>query len=163
MLRVYDPRFASAYHNTEQFFWDPSTPGPGHGIRSLRFSPAGGNREVLVFTEHTSHVHVVDAQTFSDHQVLDVPRAPRVGPASPLHEAVGLPTPGVDCGTGMGVGHGLYVPAQDKGSRGEREVDLTGVTFDRTGRWMYVGTERSVVEFEMVGRRGRTYDVSGWA
>ncbi|KAH7320510.1 WD40-repeat-containing domain protein, partial [Rhizoctonia solani] len=74
--RPYDSRFAGAYMNTEQFLWDPSTPGPGHGIRSLRFSPAGGNREMLVFTEHTSHVHVIDAQTFSEHQVLNVPSAP---------------------------------------------------------------------------------------
>ncbi|ELU36456.1 WD40 domain-containing protein [Rhizoctonia solani AG-1 IA] len=52
--RPYDSRFAGAYMNTEQFLWDPSTPGPGHGIRSLRFSPAGGNREMLVFTDRAS-------------------------------------------------------------------------------------------------------------
>ncbi|KAF8748579.1 WD40 repeats protein [Rhizoctonia solani] len=91
--RPYDSRFAGAYMNTEQFLWDPSTPGPGHGIRSLRFSPAGGNREMLVFTEHTDHVHVIDAQTFSEHQILNVPAAPRDGPASPLRDPVGLPPP----------------------------------------------------------------------
>ncbi|KAB5591551.1 hypothetical protein CTheo_5017 [Ceratobasidium theobromae] len=164
LIHPYDPRYAGAYANTEQFLWDPSTPGPGHGIRSLRFSPAGGNREMLVFTEHTEHVHIIDAQTFSEHQILDVPRAPRVGPASPLREAVGLPTAGADCGYGaINISGGYYIPSQGKDSRGEREVDLTGVTFDRTGRWMYVGTERSVVEFEMTARRGRTYDSAEWA
>ncbi|QRW22549.1 hypothetical protein RhiXN_07585 [Rhizoctonia solani] len=164
--RPYDSRFAGAYMNTEQFLWDPSTPGPGHGIRSLRFSPAGGNREMLVFTEHTDHVHVIDAQTFSEHQILNVPAAPRDGPASPLRDPVGLP-PAADCGYSTGgmtsLGGGYYMPGKGRDNRGEREVDLTGVTFDRTGRWMYVGTERSVVEFEMVPRRGRTYDAAEWA
>jgi len=152
--------------NTEQFLWDPSTPGPGHGIRSLRFTPAGGNREMLVFTEHTSHVHVIDAQTFSDHQILNVPSVPRDGPASPLRDPVELP-PTADCGYAnagmMSLGGGYYMPGKGRDTRGEREVDLTGLTFDRTGRWMYVGTERSVVEFEMVPRRGRTYDAAEWA
>ncbi|CAE6417128.1 unnamed protein product [Rhizoctonia solani] len=163
--RPYDSRFAGAYMNTEQFLWDPSTPGPGHGIRSLRFTPAGGNREMLVFTEHTSHVHVIDAQTFSDHQILDVPSAPRDGPASPLRDPVGLP-PTADCGyatAAMSLGGGFYMPGKGRDTRGDREVDLTGLTFDRTGRWMYVGTERTVVEFEMVPRRGRTYDAAEWA
>ncbi|CAE6532648.1 unnamed protein product [Rhizoctonia solani] len=162
----YDSRFAGAYMNTEQFLWDPSTPGPGHGVRSLRFSPAGGNREMLVFTEHTSHVHVVDAQTFSQHQILNVPAAPRDGPASPPRDPVDLP-PSADCGyssTGMmSLGGGYYMPGKGRDTRGEREVDLTGVTFDRTGRWMYVGTERSVVEYEMVPRRARSYDAAEWA
>ncbi|EUC53502.1 DUF2415 domain protein, partial [Rhizoctonia solani AG-3 Rhs1AP] len=151
--------------NTEQFLWDPSTPGPGHGIRSVRFTPAGGNREMLVFTEHTSHVHVIDSQTFSEHQILNVPSAPRDGSASPLRDPVGLP-PIADCGyasAGMSLGGGYYMPGKGRDARGEREVDLTGLTFDRTGRWMYVGTERTVVEFEMVPRRRRTYDAAEWA
>ncbi|KAF8595681.1 WD40 repeat-like protein [Ceratobasidium sp. AG-I] len=160
----YDSRFAGAYMNTDQFMWDPSTPGPGHGIRSLRFSRSVGG-EVLVFAEHTAHVHVVDARTFTEHQILDVPRAPRSGPASPVREAVGLPvSPAADClGGPGGAGYGgMYTNGQGLNPRGEREVDLTGVTFDRSGGWMYVGTEGSVVEFEMVGGRGRTYDFAEW-
>ncbi|KAJ1303673.1 hypothetical protein OPQ81_008100 [Rhizoctonia solani] len=124
--RPYDSRFAGAYMNTEQFLWDPSTPGPGHGIRSLRFSPGGGNREMLVFTEHTAHVHVIDVQTFSQHQILNVPSAPREGPASPLRDPVGLP-PTADCGystTGMSIGGGYYVPGKGRDTRGERELNL---------------------------------------
>lgn len=150
--------------NTDQFMWDPSTPGPGHGIRSLRFSRSVGG-EVLVFAEHTAHVHVVDARTFTEHQILDVPRAPRTGPASPVREAVGLPvSTAADClsGPGGAAYGGLYTNGQGLNPRGEREVDLTGVTFDRSGGWMYVGTESSVVEFEMIGGRGRTYDFAEW-
>ncbi|KAL5639037.1 hypothetical protein ACGC1H_003422 [Rhizoctonia solani] len=86
-------------------------------------------------------------------------------PASPIRDPVGLP-PTADCGyasTGMSLGGGYYLPGKGRDTRGEREVDLTGLTFDRTGRWMYVGTERTVVEFEMVPRRGRTYDAAEWA
>ncbi|KAG8715910.1 hypothetical protein FRC08_010040 [Ceratobasidium sp. 394] len=158
-----DARYAGAYINTEQFMWDPSTQGPGHGIRSLRFSPPSSSTpQVLVFAEHTSHVHIIDAQTFSAHQILDIPRAPRHGPStSPVHEPLGLPPGAVDCGSGgVGVG-GYYMPGQVN-PRGEREVDLTGVTFDKSGGWMYVGTERSVVEFEMVGRGRRTWEVAEW-
>ncbi|KAG8737431.1 hypothetical protein FRC10_008185 [Ceratobasidium sp. 414] len=161
--RTNDARYAGAYINTEQFLWDPSTQGPGHGIRSLRFSPrSSSGPEVLVFAEHTSHVHIIDAQTFSQHQILNIPRAPRTGPASPVREPLGLPPGAVDCGSG-GVGSGgYYMPGQGMNPRGEREVDLTGVTFDRSGGWMYVGTERSVVEYEMVGRGRRTWDVAEW-
>lgn len=165
IARAYDSRYAGAYHSTDQFLWDPSTQGPGHGIRSLKFSPAGGNREMLVFTEHTAHIHIVEAQTFSDHQIIDVPRAPRLDAPSPVREPLGLPA-GAECGypgIAMTAAPGYYVPTPGRDSRGEREVDVTGVTFDRTGRWMYVGTERSVVEFEMADRRGRTYDAAEWA
>ncbi|KAG9119254.1 hypothetical protein FRC07_005796 [Ceratobasidium sp. 392] len=159
----YDPRYAGAYINTEQFMWDPSTQGPGHGIRSLRFTPRGASSpEMLVFAEHTSHVHIIDAQTFTSHQILDIPRVARTGPASPLREPLGLPAGAVDCGSG-GVGTGMYfMPGQGVDPRGEREVDLTGVTFDRSGGWMYVGTERSVVEYEMVGRGRRSWDAAEW-
>ncbi|KAG8724140.1 hypothetical protein FRC09_000098 [Ceratobasidium sp. 395] len=160
----YDSRYAGAYMNTEQFMWDPSTQGPGHGIRSLRFSPRGASApEMLVFAEHTSKVHIIDAQTFTSHQIIEVPRAPRLGPESPVREPVTLPPGGVDqCAGGPVGGAGFYMPGQGVDPRGEREVDLTGVTFDRTGGWMYVGTERSVVEYEMVGRGRRTYDVAEW-
>ncbi|CAE6442894.1 unnamed protein product [Rhizoctonia solani] len=108
--RAYDSRFAGAYTNTEQFL--------GHGIRSLRFSPAGGNLEMLIFTEDTSHAYVIDAQTFSEHQALNVPTAPRDGPASPLRDPVRLP-PTADCGhpsAGMG---GYYIPGKGRNTRGE--------------------------------------------
>lgn len=80
-----------------------------------------------------------------------------------MREAVGLPLSVTECVSGPGgVGAGYYTNSGGLNPRGEREVDLTGVTFDRSGGWMYVGTERSVVEFEMAGGRGRTYDFAEW-
>ncbi|QRV95309.1 hypothetical protein RhiJN_23327 [Ceratobasidium sp. AG-Ba] len=158
--RTYDARYAGAYINTEQFMWDPSTQGPGHGIRSLKFTPRGAyGPEMLVFAEHTSHVHIIDAQTFSSHQIINVPHAPRTGPASPVREPLDLPGCGNNGGAGAG---GFYTPGHGSDPRGEREVDLTGVTFDRTGGWMYVGTESSVLEYEMVNRGRRTWDAAEW-
>ncbi|KAH8092672.1 WD40-repeat-containing domain protein [Cristinia sonorae] len=41
--------------------------------RNVKFSPAGARREVMVFTEHTSLFHVVDARTFETVETFCVP------------------------------------------------------------------------------------------
>ena len=41
--------------------------------RSVKFTTAGP-LDLLVFSEHTSNVHVVDARTFTQQQVIDVAR-----------------------------------------------------------------------------------------
>lgn len=57
--------------------WDWSRGGsraPGWGIRSIKFSPEGSDgKEVLVFTEHTSLLHVIDARTFETEQIVRIP------------------------------------------------------------------------------------------
>ncbi|KAI0697614.1 hypothetical protein BC835DRAFT_1270119 [Cytidiella melzeri] len=46
---------------------------PGWGVRSVKFSPRGVGREVLIFTEHTSLLHVMDARTFETEEIVRVP------------------------------------------------------------------------------------------
>ncbi|OBZ66135.1 Uncharacterized protein C4G3.03 [Grifola frondosa] len=46
---------------------------PGWGVRSVKFSPAGVGREVMIFTEHTSLLHVVDARTFETEEIVRMP------------------------------------------------------------------------------------------
>lgn len=43
------------------------------GVRALRFSRNPSGKEVLVFTEHVSRVHIVDADTFHAHDILRIP------------------------------------------------------------------------------------------
>ncbi|KAG8965069.1 Vacuolar ATP synthase subunit C [Tulasnella sp. 425] len=43
--------------------------------RVLKFSPASGTRDVLVFTEDSTRFHVIDAQSFENHCVVTVPKA----------------------------------------------------------------------------------------
>ncbi|KAF9787427.1 hypothetical protein BJ322DRAFT_1003527 [Thelephora terrestris] len=61
----------------EEDLWDWSRGGsraPGWGIRSIKFSPEGADgKEVLVFTEHTSLLHLIDARTFETEQIVRVP------------------------------------------------------------------------------------------
>nr|GAT47416.1 predicted protein [Mycena chlorophos] len=64
--------------NTTNTAWDPQewnhwkTPGPGWSTRTVKF---GGRpeRELMMFTEHTSLVHVVDAWTFEREEVVQMP------------------------------------------------------------------------------------------
>lgn len=42
------------------------------GVRSLKFSPAGGGHPVLVAAEEADFVHVIDATTFETEQRIDV-------------------------------------------------------------------------------------------
>ncbi|KAA1477153.1 hypothetical protein DENSPDRAFT_844330 [Dentipellis sp. KUC8613] len=57
--------------------WDWARAGsraPGWGVRNVKFSPAGhGGKELMVFTEHTSLLHVIDATTFENEEIIRVP------------------------------------------------------------------------------------------
>lgn len=93
--------------------------------RVVKFSPEGSSRDLLVFSEELTRIHIVDARTFQSHIYLDVPFD--TGSASP-----GL---GPSRGPRRGVDGGLY--------------GISGIAFDPTGDWLYAGTERTVVEWDM--------------
>ncbi|EKM58586.1 uncharacterized protein PHACADRAFT_253043 [Phanerochaete carnosa HHB-10118-sp] len=65
---------ASGWISEPPFDWaQGSQKAPGWGVRSVKFSPRGVGREVMTFTEHTSLLHVVDAQTFETEEIIRVP------------------------------------------------------------------------------------------
>ncbi|KAL1405486.1 hypothetical protein Q8F55_009120 [Vanrija albida] len=92
--------------------------------RVVKFSPEGSSRDLLVFSEENYNIHIIDARTFNTHVVVPVPYDPP--PPTP-------PAPrrynrhGVDGGT----------------------WGISGVAFDPTGDWLYAGTERTIVEWDM--------------
>jgi len=61
---------ASGYLSDGQWDW---TRAPCWGVRSVKFSPPSGGREVMTFTEHTSLLHVVDACTFEKEEIVRIP------------------------------------------------------------------------------------------
>ncbi|WVW83001.1 hypothetical protein I302_105017 [Kwoniella bestiolae CBS 10118] len=92
--------------------------------RVVKFSPEGSNRDLMVFSEENSNIHLIDAQTFHTHVVIPVPHIPS-GTADP--DAQSKPRQGVENGT----------------------WGIAGVGFDPTGDWLYSGTERTVVEWDL--------------
>ncbi|KAF8983702.1 hypothetical protein BDQ17DRAFT_1377777 [Cyathus striatus] len=68
-----------------------SSKAPGWSARSVKFSKVGGGREVLVFTEHTSYIHILDASTFQTDELISVP-APL-----PSNRYLHLPSPASSC------------------------------------------------------------------
>ncbi|WWC89956.1 uncharacterized protein L201_004885 [Kwoniella dendrophila CBS 6074] len=92
--------------------------------RVVKFSPEGSNRDLMVFSEENSNIHLIDAQTFHTHVVIPVPHIPW-GTADP--DASARPRQGVENGT----------------------WGIAGVGFDQTGDWLYSGTERTVVEWDL--------------
>ncbi|KAF7976957.1 hypothetical protein HWV62_5016 [Athelia sp. TMB] len=48
---------------------------PGWGVRSVKFANSGSG-EVLLWTEHTARIHVVDARTFEGEEVIAMPAVP---------------------------------------------------------------------------------------
>ncbi|WVQ98832.1 hypothetical protein IAU59_005963 [Kwoniella sp. CBS 9459] len=114
---------------------DPITGSPSIGTstsgreaaRVVKFSPEGSSRDLMVFSEENSNIHIIDAQTFQSHLVIPVPHVPS-GTADP--DALTRPRLGIE-GGGWGI---------------------AGVAFDPTGDWLYSGTERTVVEWDL--RRG---------
>ncbi|WVF72104.1 hypothetical protein IAT40_006916 [Kwoniella sp. CBS 6097] len=95
--------------------------------RVVKFSPEGSSRDLMVFSEENSNIHIIDAQTFQSHLVIPVPHIPS-GTADP--DALTRPRLGIE-GGGWGI---------------------AGVAFDPTGDWLYSGSERTVVEWDL--RRG---------
>jgi hypothetical protein len=88
-------------------------------------------RSALTSQENTN-IHIVDAKTFNTHVIIPVPSYSPNGRESPP------PRVGVDGG----------------------ECGIAGVAFDPTGEWLYSGTERTVVEWDM--RRWGGGEGGGW-
>ncbi|WWC69372.1 uncharacterized protein I206_103311 [Kwoniella pini CBS 10737] len=92
--------------------------------RVVKFSPEGSNRDLMAFSEENSNIHLIDAQTFNTHVIIPVPHIP-LGTADP--DATSKPRQGVENGT----------------------WGIAGVGFDPSGDWLYSGTERTVVEWDL--------------
>ncbi|WVR05161.1 hypothetical protein IAU60_002173 [Kwoniella sp. DSM 27419] len=130
-----DSQASSGWHvvgsDGEPILHDPYTGRPvgastsgREAARVVKFSPEGSSRDLLVFSEENTNIHVIDAQTFNAHLILPVPHIPQ-GTADP--EASARPRLGVE-GGGWGI---------------------AGVAFDPSGDWLYSGTERTVVEWDL--------------
>jgi len=54
---------------------DATNNGPDSGIRNVRFSAGEGGRELMIFAEHTTNLHVIDARTFdlASHTIIPFP------------------------------------------------------------------------------------------
>jgi hypothetical protein len=171
----------------------PRTAGPV-AARVLKFSPQGADRELLVFTAHTNNLHVIDARTFTDHQIIPVPppepnqsqnvqksptsnspqrsfsmREPWMNgrPTTPSHSTStysGSLTDN-DC-TPLPFGYGPLPAYQGLTQRWEQSIDpspwkqsaqdLSGVCFDPSGGWLYVGSDKAIVEYPV--RPGWDFD-----
>lgn len=113
------------YHEVEERVMDPPV-GSQSGLeaaRVVKFSPEGSSRDLLVFSEELTRIHIVDARTFQTHMYIEVPYDVPGVPPSPSRR----PRRGVD--------GGLY--------------GISGIAFDPTGDWLYAGTERTVVEWDL--------------
>ncbi|KAF8976004.1 hypothetical protein BDQ17DRAFT_1441281 [Cyathus striatus] len=86
--------------------WDwtrGSSKAPGWSARSVKLSKVGDGREVLVFTEHTSYIHILDASTFQTDELIRVPMTsqsplttsplPHVPSPLPSNRHLHLPSP----------------------------------------------------------------------
>ncbi|WRT67211.1 uncharacterized protein IL334_004177 [Kwoniella shivajii] len=92
--------------------------------RVVKFSPEGSGRDLMVFSEENTNIHVIDAQTFHTHVVLPVPHIP-----------TGTADPDISLRPRQGIENGTW--------------GIAGVGFDPTGDWLYSGTERTVVEWDL--------------
>ncbi|KAG6332767.1 hypothetical protein ID866_6323 [Astraeus odoratus] len=69
---------ASGWLSDDPYDWTRgNSKAPGWGTRNVKFSPGGTyNRpghELMTFTEHTSLVHVLDARTFEEEEIVRIP------------------------------------------------------------------------------------------
>lgn len=77
----------------------------------------------------------MDAKTFNSHVILPVPFDIRSSPSSTTASATRVGVEGGECG-------------------------IAGISFDPTGDWLYSGTERTIVEWDM--RRIGGGEGGGW-
>ncbi|KAF7336986.1 DUF2415 domain-containing protein [Mycena venus] len=66
--------------------------GPGWSARNVKFGGRPG-RELMLFTEHTSLIHVIDARTFETEEILHMPAFPAPTPARTTRSRYGAPPP----------------------------------------------------------------------
>ncbi|KAJ7111964.1 hypothetical protein C8R44DRAFT_256050 [Mycena epipterygia] len=62
--------------------------GPGWSARNVKFGGRPG-RELMLFTEHTSLIHVIDARTFETEEILHMPAFP---PPPPRQRPAAVPS-----------------------------------------------------------------------
>lgn len=119
------PQGNARYSDFDERAMDPPV-GSQSGLeaaRVVKFSPEGSSRDLLVFSEELTRIHIVDARTFQTHMYIEVP-----------FDAAGVP-PSPSRRPRRGVDGGLY--------------GISGIAFDPTGDWLYAGTERTVVEWDL--------------
>ncbi|KAF4596109.1 hypothetical protein EYR40_008207 [Pleurotus pulmonarius] len=72
---------ASGWLSDDPWDWTRgNSKAPGWSVRSVKFGGIAG-KELMVFTEHTSLIHVVDARTFETEEVIRMP-TPRTSAAA---------------------------------------------------------------------------------
>ncbi|KAG8846351.1 hypothetical protein FRB96_002021 [Tulasnella sp. 330] len=134
-----------------------------NAARALKFSPPGrtnGARDVLVFTEDTTRFHVVDTQTFNDHTIVTVPDPPEITERAPVRRRSDQDDEDED----------EYETPSQSNLVGDTRMNesgdystmdshpnltaphISGLSFDPTGGWIYVGTQRGVFEWEVERR-----------
>ncbi|KAF7312701.1 DUF2415 domain-containing protein [Mycena indigotica] len=175
--------------------WDPQdwsnwkSRGPGWSTRAVKF---GGRpeRELMMFTEHTSLVHVVDARTFEREEIIEMPRfEPITRPMSPasavaarfastLEEtfrvAIASETDGDedvlvipplgDHAVEQEVRRVLQQHGMRSRSRSgsELEADLAGACFDPSGANIYVASDMGIAEWQVRGADKRWWSGGAW-
>lgn len=77
--------------DAQRAWFDFSGGAPPWGIRTLKFARNASGRELLVFTEHISRVHVIDADTFLTHDILRIPHVQPSPSGPPIHDDSHLP------------------------------------------------------------------------
>ncbi|KAF9037704.1 hypothetical protein BJ165DRAFT_1375364, partial [Panaeolus papilionaceus] len=85
---------ASDWLSDDPWEWTRGTKAPGWCVRSVKFNTAheqadvgGRGREVMVFSEHTSLIHIVDARTFETDEVIRVPTINKAHGARLIHHS----------------------------------------------------------------------------
>ncbi len=96
--------------------------------------------------QDASQFHVVDAQTFHDHVVVAVPSPPP--PMTDVPEStVSSPAISTSSPTTSSAWTQPYQP-NGQAALPSDVPHLTGLAFDPSGRWIYVGTSEGVYEWE---------------
>ena len=83
-----------------------------------------------MFSEEDSNIHIIDARTFQTHVIVPVPHT------SPY-------TPGT-----VDPRHLSSYTRERNGVEGGVS-GIAGVAFDPSGDWLYSGTEKTIVEWDM--------------
>ncbi|KAF8521182.1 hypothetical protein JB92DRAFT_3111342 [Gautieria morchelliformis] len=137
-----------------QYARDLMLSGPDNGIRNLQFSTGDAGRELCVFVEHTTNIHVIDARTFdpSTHRVFAFPDVGELLAASATRGAVlsseacphaeAAPVPVADAAPSSDaalenaaeLGAGLAAPAEVHMQSADEEASTVG-TRNGTPEW----------------------------
>ncbi|TIB65991.1 hypothetical protein E3P78_00207 [Wallemia ichthyophaga] len=155
-------------------------------IRSIKFTSNAASKELMVFTESTNSIHVVDAMTFSpvSQQTLDLPSAaslstpPFLSPRSepPLNDEESINSPEF---------FSTFFPSSNTNSRSLRqifnnsygatlnrlspnhlpgeqrycsEVQVAGIAFSMDGSRLYAASENGVMDYEINGANTKLFE-----